>query len=191
MDSICVYCGSASGKDEVYAAAAELLGKELLLRKQKLVYGGARVGLMGKVANTVLSGGGKVTGVMPRNLFRTEVPHDDLTEMIHVDSMHERKALMADLADCFIALPGGLGTTEELFEILTWSQLKIHQKPCGLLNVAGYYDGLLDFMDHCRNQGFIRPMHRDMLIVDDDPARLLDKCEAFKPVDAQKWVDLN
>lgn len=190
MKSVCVYCGSAIGAQPVYAEAAEELGEELVRRELKLVYGGAGVGLMGKVADTVIAGNGKVTGVMPRNLFRNEVPHNDLPDMIHVDSMHERKALMADLADCFIAMPGGLGTIEELFEILTWSQLKIHQKPCGILNVSGYYDGLLEFMDHCVDQKFIRTQHRDMLFVESDPATLLDRCEKFQPVDVQKWVDL-
>ncbi len=190
MKSVCVYCGSAIGAQPVYAEAAEELGEELVRRELKLVYGGAGVGLMGKVADTVIAGNGKVTGVMPRNLFRNEVPHNDLPDMIHVDSMHERKALMADMADCYIAMPGGLGTIEELFEILTWSQLKIHQKPCGILNVSGYYDGLLEFMDHCVDQKFIRTQHRDMLIVESDPAALLDRCEKFQPVDVQKWVDL-
>lgn len=190
MKSVCVYCGSATGVKLDYAIGAENLGRELLKRKMNLVYGGAGIGLMGKVADTVLAGNGKVTGVLPRNLFRTEVPHDALPEMIYVNSMHERKALMADLAECFVALPGGLGTIEELFEILTWSQLKIHQKPCAILNIDGYYDGLLGFMDYCVDQGFIRATHRDMLIVEEDPAVLLDRCEAFVPTDAQKWVDL-
>lgn len=191
MKSVCVYCGSAAGGSEEYGLAAQALGRELARRELQLVYGGAAIGLMGIVADTVMAAGGSVTGVLPRNLFRTEVPHENLTEMIHVDSMHERKARMADLADGFIALPGGLGTIEELFEILTWSQLKIHQKPCAVLNVSGYYDRLIDFLDHCVEQKFIRSVHREMIILEDDPAVLLDRCEAYDPPDVQKWIDLD
>ncbi len=191
MKSVCVYCGSASGASDEFAAAARALGIELAKRKLRLIYGGASIGLMGTVADSVMAAGGEVTGVLPRNLFRTEVPHDGLTEMIHVDSMHERKAKMAELADGFIALPGGLGTIEELFEILTWSQLKIHQKPCAVLNVSGYYDQLIGFLDHCVEQKFIRPVHREMIILNEDPVKLLDQCEAYDPPDVQKWIDLD
>ncbi|MCG8415901.1 MAG: TIGR00730 family Rossman fold protein [Pseudomonadales bacterium] len=191
MKSVCVYCGSAAGASEEFIVAARDLGKELAQRGLRLVYGGASIGLMGAVADSVMAAGGSVTGVLPRNLFRTEVPHEGLTEMIHVDSMHERKAKMADLADAFIALPGGLGTIEELFEILTWSQLKIHQKPCAVLNVSGYYDQLIGFLDHCVEQKFIRPAHREMMILDKDPAKLLDQCESYQALDVQKWIDLD
>ncbi|MEC7126684.1 MAG: TIGR00730 family Rossman fold protein, partial [Pseudomonadota bacterium] len=159
IKKVCVYCGSGSGAGGVYLKGARELGQEFLSREIELIYGGASIGLMGELANTVLQGGGKVTGVMPEGLFRREVPHHDLTEMIKVSTMHERKAIMADLADAFIALPGGLGTAEELFEILTWSQLKIHSKPCGILNTAGYYDKLSEFLTHAVDQQFIRTQH--------------------------------
>lgn len=191
MKSICVYCGSASGKGEVYLAAARKLAKELCSRGLDLVYGGASIGLMAETANTVMANGGSATGVMPRNLFRREVPHEALTQMIYVDSMHERKSKMADLSDGFIAMPGGLGTVEELFEIVTWAQLAIHRKPCGILNVDGYYDHLIQFLDSATEQEFIRPVHRSMIIIEEDPARLLDRFEVYTPPDKQKWVDLD
>lgn len=191
MKSICVYCGSASGKGDAYLAAARKLGKELCSRGLDLVYGGASIGLMAETANTVMANGGSATGVMPRNLFRREVPHEALTRMIYVDSMHERKSRMADLSDGFIAMPGGLGTVEELFEIVTWAQLAIHRKPCGILNVAGYYDHLIRFLDNATEQEFIRPVHRSMIMIEEDPARLLDRFEVYTPPDKQKWVDLD
>jgi uncharacterized protein (TIGR00730 family) len=191
VKSICVYCGSASGKGEVYLAAARKLAKELCSRGLDLVYGGASIGLMAETANTVMANGGSATGVMPRNLFRREVPHEALTQMIYVDSMHERKSKMADLSDGFIAMPGGLGTVEELFEIVTWAQLAIHRKPCGILNVDGYYDHLIQFLDRATEQEFIRPVHRSMIIIEEDPARLLDRFEVYTPPDKQKWVDLD
>ena len=181
IEKVCVYCGSGSGAGEAYLKGARELGEELLKREIELVYGGASVGLMGELANTVLHGGGKVTGVMPVGLFRREVPHHDLTEMIEVSTMHERKAIMADLADAFIALPGGLGTAEELFEILTWSQLKIHSKPCGILNTAGYYDKLSEFLTHAVDQQFIRTQHESMIVWSDSPAGLLDKFAHYSP----------
>ena len=191
MSAICVYCGSASGKGEVYLAAAKALAEELCNRKLDLIYGGASIGLMAETANTVMANGGSVTGVMPRNLFRQEVPHHNLTNMIYVDSMHERKSKMADLADGFIALPGGLGTFEELFEILTWAQLGIHKKPCGVLNVNGYYDNFIKLLDTATEEKFIRPVHREMLIIEEDPKSLLDKFASYSPPDKQKWVDLS
>ncbi len=191
MRSICVYCGSASGEGDAYLVAARSLGRELCSRGLDLVYGGARIGLMAETANTVMANGGSVTGVMPRNLFRQEVPHDALTRMIYVESMHERKSTMADLSDGFIAMPGGLGTVEELFEILTWAQLAIHRKPCGILNVNGYYDHLIQFLDHATEQKFIRPVHRAMIMIEDDAACLLDRFEEYTPPDKQKWVDLD
>jgi len=190
VKSICVYCGSASGEGDRYLAAARRLGRELCSRGLDLVYGGASIGLMAETANTVMANGGSATGVMPRNLFRQEVPHDALTHMIYVDSMHERKSKMADLSDGFIAMPGGLGTVEELFEILTWAQLAIHRKPCGILNVDGYYDHLIQFLDHATEQKFIRPVHRSMIMIEEDPAYLLDRFEVYAPPTKQKWVDL-
>ena len=190
MKSVCVYCGSSSGAGTAYLAMARELAKEIARRNIRLIYGGASIGLMGEVADTVMSEGGKVTGVLPRNLFRQEVPHNGLTELIEVDSMHERKALMVELADGFIALPGGMGTIEELFEVLTWAQLSLHNKPCGVLNVEGYYDHLSRFLDHGAEQKFIRPAHRNMLITAEDPAVLLDKFLSYKAPSKQKWVDL-
>ncbi len=191
MNALCVYCGSASGSDAGYLAMARTLGEELANRGIRLVYGGASIGLMGEVANTVLAAGGEVTGVLPRNLFRREVPHHGLTQLIEVDSMHERKARMASLADGFIALPGGLGTLEELFEILTWAQLGMHDKPCGLVNVAGYYDLLDQFLDQCVERGFIRAHHRQMLLLSDDPVRLLNEFATYKAPKLEKWIDLD
>ncbi len=190
MKSLCVYCGSASGSDPVFLEMARRLGSELADRKIRLIYGGASIGLMGEVANAVLAAGGEVTGVLPRNLFRREVPHHGLTELIEVDSMHERKARMATLADGFIALPGGLGTLEELFEILTWAQLGMHNKPCGVLNVSAYYDLLQQFLDQCVVQGFIRSQHREMLLLADDPADLLEQFANYQSPSVEKWIDL-
>ncbi len=191
MSAICVYCGSAGGKGEVYLAAANKLALELCDRGLDLIYGGASIGLMAETANTVMANGGTVTGVMPRNLFRQEVPHDGLSNMIYVDSMHERKSKMAELADGFIALPGGLGTFEELFEILTWAQLGIHKKPCGVINVNGFYDSFIKLLDTATEEKFIRPVHREMLLIEDDPKSLLDKFQSYSPPDKQKWVDLS
>ena len=191
LDSICVYCGSAEGADAVYSNAARSLGRELAARKLRLVYGGAGIGLMGILADAVLEAGGTAVGVLPKNLFRKEVMHESLTQMILVDSMHERKAKMEDLADGFIAMPGGLGTLEELLEILTWSQLGMHGKPCSVLNVNGYYDQLAGFLDHCVHEGFIRPVHREMLIIESNPLALLDACASYHQPDVHKWVDLD
>ena len=190
IKKVCVYCGSGPGAGEAYLKGARELGEELLRREIELVYGGASIGLMGELANTVLHGGGKVTGVMPVGLFRREVPHHDLTEMIEVSTMHERKAIMAGLADAFIAMPGGLGTAEELFEILTWSQLKIHSKPCGILNTAGYYNKLSEFLTHAVNQQFIRTQHESMIVWSDAPAGLLDKFAHYSPPTETKWLNL-
>ena len=181
IKKVCVYCGSGSGLGDSYLKGARELGEEFLRRGIDLVYGGASIGLMGEIANTILTGGGKVTGVMPSGLFRREVPHRDLTEMIEVSTMHERKAIMADLSDAFIALPGGFGTVEELFEILTWSQLKIHSKPCGILNIAGYYDKLSEFLTYAVDQQFIRAQHKTMIVWCDSPAGLLDKFAHYCP----------
>ncbi|MCP4722847.1 MAG: TIGR00730 family Rossman fold protein, partial [Desulfobacteraceae bacterium] len=156
MKKICVYCGSSPGRHPEYVAAARFLAEELLSRKIGLVYGGAHVGIMGEIADTVLKGGGEVIGIMPRALVDKEVSHPGLTELKIVDSMHQRKAMMADLSHGFIALPGGLGTIEELFEALTWAQLGFHKKPCGLLNARGYYDHLSAFLDHTVEEKFVK-----------------------------------
>jgi uncharacterized protein (TIGR00730 family) len=187
MKRLCVYCGSNSGAGDVYADAARALGELMVGSDIGLVYGGANLGLMGTIADTVLAGGGEVRGVIPRALEGKELAHEGLTQLHVVDSMHERKSLMAVLADGFVALPGGFGTLEEIIEVLTWGQLQFHGKPCGLLNVDGYFDHLLAFFDHARARGFLRPQHRDMLIVADTPAALLDRFEHYAAPDVQKW----
>ena len=174
MKKICVYCGSSSGERLEYRQAAKALGRAMLEKGIDLVYGGAAIGIMGEIADTVLEGGGKVTGVIPEALVNREISHQGLTELIVVESMHERKSMMADLADGFIALPGGIGTLEEIFEVLTWAQLGFHEKPCALLNVAGYYDHLTLFLTHALDQGFIKKETGKKLMIQKDPAVLLD-----------------
>ena len=169
-----MYCGSSDGARPEYRQAAAALGRAMLEKDIDLVYGGAGVGLMGTLADTVLQGGGRVTGVIPEALINREISHPGLTELVVVGSMHERKSMMAELSDGFIALPGGIGTMEELFEILTWSHLGIHKKPCALLNVVGYYDHLNAFTQHGVNQGFIRKETEAKLIIKEDPKALLD-----------------
>jgi hypothetical protein len=190
LASVCVYCGAHTGRDPAYTAAAALLGRTLAERGIRIVYGGGRVGLMGVVADAALAAGGRVTGIIPQALMKKELAHAGLTEMIVTTSMHERKAQMAERADAFVALPGGLGTFEELFEIWTWGQLGWHRKPCGVINVAGFYDGLIAFLDHAAGAGFVRPVHRGMLLVDDDPARLLDRFAQYEAPAMPKWVEL-
>ncbi len=190
MKKICVYCGSAAGRSAAYQKTAEAMADALLAADMGLVYGGARIGLMGLVADQMLAGGGYVCGVMPRGLFVREVPHRGLSELIEVASMHERKATMARLADGFIALPGGLGTLEELFEILTWAQLSLHDKPVGVLNVAGFFDSLFAFLDHAASEGFIRSEHRDMIMRGANPGDLLAQFAAYQAPKTQKWMDL-
>jgi uncharacterized protein (TIGR00730 family) len=187
---ICVFCGSSPGADPEYARAARQLGLALVERKIQLVYGGGRIGLMGRLARTVMDAGGSVVGVIPRQLVERELAFKQVSELRVVGSMHERKALMAELADGFIALPGGLGTIEELFEVLTWAQLGMHSRPCGLIDVAGYYRRLMDFVDHAVEQRFVESQHRDMLLVDTDPARLLGRFKEYQPpiVDKAKWA---
>ncbi len=177
MKTICVYCGSRSGNDPDFGKAASLLGSGMARRNMGLVYGGASIGLMGTIAEAVLEGGGQVTGVIPRNLFRNEVIHPGMTQQVMVDGMHQRKEKMADLADGFIAMPGGFGTFEELFEAITWNQLEIQDKPIGILNVNGYYDSLNAFIEQAIDQGFIQPRHRSLYRVDPDPENLLDSLE--------------
>jgi uncharacterized protein (TIGR00730 family) len=175
--SICVFTGSRHGSSPEYAAAARQFGRELVGRGFGLVYGGGNVGLMNVVANTVLDLGGTVTGVIPSALVSKEVAHRGLTELRVVGSMHERKALMAELSDGFVALPGGIGTMEEFFEVLSWAQLGLHEKPCGLLNIAGYYDSLIAFLDGAVAKDFLKPKHRALMLVEEDPAALLDRFE--------------
>jgi len=189
MNRICVFAGSSPGARPEYAIAAQELGRALVARRLGLVYGGARVGLMGAVADTVLAGGGVVTGVIPEGLVTKEIAHDGLTELRVVASMHERKAMMNDLADGFIALPGGWGTLEEFFEVLTWAQLGLHRKPCGLLNAHGYFDRLLSFIDHSVGERFVRSHHRSMVLVAGSPDELLRQFEAYVPPVVEKWID--
>ncbi len=189
LKRVCVFCGSNAGARPEYAEAARAMGTALAERGIGLVYGGGKVGLMGIVADTVLAAGGEAIGVIPEGLLLREVGHAGLTELRVVKSMHERKALMADLADAFVALPGGFGTFEEFCEVLTWSQLGIHQKGCGLLNAAGYYAGLLALFDHAAAEGFLPPAHRALVLEDTDPARLLDRLADFTPPTVRKWID--
>jgi uncharacterized protein (TIGR00730 family) len=174
MKNLCVYCGSKSGNDPGFMASAVSLGRTMAKRNIDLVYGGASIGLMGQIADSVLAGGGSVTGVIPEALFKQEVVHTGLSELISVGSMHQRKQKMAELSDGFIALPGGFGTLEELFEAITWSQLRIHTKPIGLLNVDGYYDQLDRFIEHCVSSGFIKPEHKALYAIHSDPDTLID-----------------
>ena len=190
MTRVCVFAGSSSGTRADYADAAAQLGRTLAARGTGLVYGGARVGLMGTLADAVLANGGHVTGVIPSALVEKEVAHNGLTDLRVVGSMHERKALMADLSDAFIALPGGWGTLDEMFEILTWAQLGLHRKPCGLLNVRGYFDRLLSFLDHSMEQGFVRREYGSLLSVAETPEALLDLMAAQQPPAVEKWIGL-
>lgn len=179
IQALCVYCGSSAGHDPAYASAARALGTQMAARGIRLIYGGGHVGLMGIIADAVLDAGGQVSGVIPQALMDSEVGHDKVTELLIVQDMHERKARMAALADGFIALPGGIGTLEELFEVWTWLQLGYHQKPVGLLNVRGFYDLLLRFLDHQYDAGFLRQEHRSLLIAEQDPAQLLARVTQF------------
>jgi len=178
IDSVCVFCGSHNGAQPEYMAAARHLGQCLAEQNLQLVYGGARVGLMGVIADSVLAEGGQVTGVIPEQLAERELAHRELTKLHVVTGMHQRKQLMADLSDAFIAMPGGMGTLEELFEALTWTQLGIHAKPSGVLNILGYYDGLMAFLDHQASEGFLKPEHRQLLHASDNPQELLQQLKA-------------
>jgi uncharacterized protein (TIGR00730 family) len=177
--NFCIFTGSRRGLLPAYAEASKSLGRELVRRGYGLVYGGGNVGLMTVIADTVLQLGGHVTGVIPGSLVSKEVAHGELSDLRVVQSMHERKALMAELSDGFIAMPGGIGTLEEFFEVLSWAQLGLHDKPCGLLNVAGYYDALIRFLDQAVADDFIKPKHRALLIVESEPAKMLDRFEEF------------
>jgi uncharacterized protein (TIGR00730 family) len=190
MKRLCVYAGSNAGGRRDYAEAAGALAREMVECGIGLVYGGGHVGLMGVLADTVLAAGGEAIGVMPQALVDREIGHRGLTELRVVGSMHERKALMAELADGFVAVPGGIGTLEELIEVFTWSQLGIHRKPCGVLDAAGFYGSLASLLDHMVAEGFLRAEHRAVLVSDPDPARLLDRLEAWEPPAVHKWMDL-
>jgi len=187
MKRICVFCGSNAGARSEYAEAARALATVLAERKLGIVYGGGNVGLMGVLADAALARGGEVIGVIPQKLVDKEVAHHGVTELGIVETMHERKALMNDLSDAFLALPGGFGTLDEFFEVLTWAQLGFHGKPCALLNVAGYYDGMLAMLDHAVTERFLRPAHRELVIADTDPLRLLQRLSAFVPAPKGKW----
>jgi uncharacterized protein (TIGR00730 family) len=186
---LCIFCGSSPGARPEYAEATVELARLLAGRGIGIVYGGASVGLMGLLADTAMEAGGDVVGVIPNALERKEIARHGLTELHVVDSMHERKALMAELSDAFIALPGGSGTLEELFEVFTWSQLGLHRKACALLNVAGYYDGLATFLDHAVAERFLRAEHRAMLLCERTPTGVLDALERFEPPLVDKWID--
>lgn len=187
---ICVFCGSSCGARPEYAAGAKRLGELMAQRNIGLVFGGGCVGLMGVVADTVLANGGEATGVIPDGLMRREIGHRGVTRLHVVESMHQRKALMADLSDAFIALPGGYGTLEEFAEIVTWSQLGIQVKPCVLLNLEGYWDGLLNFIDHAVNEDFVRSENRGLILVGSTPEEVLDKISSWKPpAHIEKWLD--
>lgn len=187
--NVCVFCGSSSGRDPIYAETARELGRALAMRRYGLVYGGGRVGLMGEIAAATLDAGGEAVGVIPHALLRREVGHGALTRLEVVDSMHERKARMAELSDAFIALPGGFGTLEEWFEIITWAQLGIHEKPCVLLNINGYFDPLLQMVDRAAGEGFIRAEHRKLFAVANTPADALDEVATMQPEPGEHWLD--
>lgn len=189
LKSVCVFCGASPGARPIYREAAENLGRSLAERGLTLIYGGGAVGLMGVVADAALAAGGEVIGIIPQSLERAEIGHKGLTRLEVVDGMHARKARMAELADAFIALPGGLGTLEELFEVWTWGQLGYHAKPLGLLEVDGFYARLTDFLDHLVAERFVREQHRDILQVSESAAELLTLMDSWKPTAAPKWVD--
>lgn len=189
LRSICVFCGASPGATPIYQEAAENLGRYLAENGIQLVYGGGAVGLMGMVANAALAAGGEVIGIIPQSLKDAEVGHHGLTRLEVVDGMHARKARMAELSDAFIALPGGLGTLEELFEVWTWGQLGYHAKPLGLLEVNGFFDPLLTFLDHLVQERFVRQQHREMLQRATSPKELVDALQAWKPLAIPKWVD--
>lgn len=191
INRLCVFSGSSPGKQAAYADAAIALGKELVKNGIGLVYGGGNVGLMGIVADTVTTAGGDVIGVIPEFLAKKEVAHDQLTELHIVESMHERKALMSELSDGFIALPGGIGTFEELIEVLTWQQLGIQSKPCALLNTCDYFEHLLKQLDHAVSEKFLKPVHRDMLIVASTPRQLLEMIMSYSHSHTDKWIGKN
>ncbi len=189
MKRVCVFCGSSPGANPAYLEAARRMGRTLARRGLGLVYGGGGVGLMAAVADAALEEGGQVIGVIPRALQLRELAHSGLTALHVVGSMHERKAKMAELSHGFVALPGGMGTLEEFAEILTWAQLGLHERPCGLLDVAGYYASLVAFFDHAEAEGFLKPEHRRLVLSAEDPDALVDQFLAWQPPKLQKWID--
>jgi uncharacterized protein (TIGR00730 family) len=190
VERICVFCGASPGARPEYREATAELARVLVGEGIGVVYGGGGVGLMGALADAVIAEGGEVIGVIPRSLVDREIAHRDVVDMRVVSSMHERKALMAELAGAFIALPGGLGTLEELFEVYTWAQLGLHRKPCGLLNVEGYYDGIADFLNHAVAERFVREEHRELLMIESDPGALLERIRVYEPdANLPKWID--
>lgn len=191
MRSVCIFCGSSAGRNSSYQAAAVQLGRLLTENHLALVYGGGNIGLMGEIAQSVISSGGKAIGVIPRFLVEKELVYNRLTEIRIVETMHERKANMAELADAFVAMPGGFGTLEETIEILTWSQLGLHRKPVGLLNINGYYDNLIEFINHMVTEGFLMREHKEMLLVKEDPGALLEILATFELPTVGKWSTLN
>ena len=184
---LCVYCGSNSGTHGAYPSAAKDLANAMVEQDIELIYGGASVGLMGTLADEVLRLGGTVTGVIPQSLVEKEVAHSGLSELKVVSNMHQRKALMSDMSDGFVALPGGLGTLEELFEMLTWAQLGFHRKPCAVFNIHGYFDGLLDFIRHTVSQGFVKQSHSDLLIAEEAAGELIARMNTYQAIDESKW----
>ncbi|MET1411104.1 TIGR00730 family Rossman fold protein [Roseibium sp. HPY-6] len=188
MKSICVFCGSSFGSRESYKEAARSTGRVIAENGYRLVYGGAKVGLMGTVADAALEAGGDVIGVLPKSLQEKEIGHEGLNELHLVGSMHERKAMMADLSDGFIALPGGVGTLEEIFEVWTWGQLGYHEKPCGFLNVGGYYDHLIAFLDHQTEEAFTKPVMRSMVQISESAQGLIDQFKSYEPPSTPKWI---
>lgn len=189
INRICVFCGSNPGRDPLYVKAAHVLGESIARNGVELVYGGGNVGIMGETANAVLAAGGRAIGVIPKTLVDKELAHRSLTELHVVNTMHERKALMSELSDAFIALPGGIGTIEEFFEVLTWAQLGLQKKPCALLNVSGYYDHLIAFIDKMVCEGFLHESHRGLMVIGDDPAAIIEKIKSHNPVCTEKWLN--
>lgn len=189
IKKLCIYCGSSTGKNSSYIDGTRRLARILVDNKIDVVYGGASIGVMGALADAVLEYGGAVTGIIPEDLMSKEVAHSRITELKVVASMHERKAVMAEISDGFIALPGGIGTFEELFEILTWAQLGLHRKPVGLLNINGYFDSLIRFLDHAVDEQFLQSHHRSMLIVESEPDRILERFSTYRSPVMKKWID--
>lgn len=189
FERVCVFCGSSVGANRAYAGAARTFGRLLAREKLTLVYGGGTIGLMGMIASAVMRYGGSVIGVIPQALARREVAKTDITDLRIVGTMHERKAMMAELSDAFVALPGGMGTLEEFSEMVTWAQLGIHRKPCGLLNVAGYYDDIIGFFDHAVTERFLKPEYRSLILIDDNPRRMIELLRSYRPpLHIEKWA---
>ncbi len=188
IKKICVFCGARTGVNPDYITAARELGGCLAGGGIELIYGGGNVGIMGEIANSVLNAGGKVIGVIPENLSAKELAHRKISELHIVKTMHERKAMMSNLSDAFIALPGGIGTLEEFFEVLTWAQLGLQKKPCALLNIAGYYDHLIAFLNKMTEEGFLHKNHLGLMLIENSPAAVIEKIKRFKPLDTEKWL---